>query len=232
MLLISGEAAVWSENDDKEIKFGDWMVYDAETVLAEERKTIPPEELKDIWPRWSDGIPKKLRRTGWSPSFFLGRVHHRSRPHTDTLELNWKNARSLSFLKDNNRFLPGTQTSQWSGVYRIFSTNTTIPRCCGEDPTATLYVGLAGSRGRNWSILRTRIQSILKRNHHAIENWRYADLLYEKYPWGSLAVEWAYTGKRLNYKGEAVPEAIMAEGMLLSCYKDTYGELPPLNEKR
>jgi hypothetical protein len=101
-----------------------------------------------------------------------------------------------------------------------------------EDPTGTLYVGLAGSRGRNWSILRTRIQSILKQNHHAIENWRYTDLMYEKYPWGSLAVEWAYTGKRLNYKGETVPEAIMAEGMLLSCYKDSYGELPPLNEKR
>ena len=221
-----------TEKDDKEIKYGDWNVYDAETVLAEEKRAIPLKELNDIWPNWSEGIPKKLRRTGWSSAFLLGRVRHHSRPHTDTLELSWNHAYTLSFLEDNRHLLPGNYTNQWSGVYRIFSPNTTIPRCCGEDPTGTLYLGRAGSRGRNWSILRTRIQSVLKQSHRAVTNWWLTDLMKQKYPWDSLALEWAYTGKRLNYKGEPVPEAIMAESWLLSCYKDSYGELPPLNEKR
>lgn len=222
-----------AEGDDEEIKYGDWNVYDAETVLAEERRkeSNSAVETADIWPNWSEGVPKRLRRTGWGPSFFIGTVHHRSRLDTDTLELNWNRAYPLTFLEKNKHLLPGDYTNQWSGIYRIFSPDTTISRCCSEDPTGTLYLGRAGSRGRNWSILRTRIQSILNQRHHAITNRWLSSAMKKKYPWASLAVEWAFTGKRLNYKGEPVPEAIMAERWLLSCYRDSYGELPPLNEK-
>jgi hypothetical protein len=226
------EAAVTTKNNDDDIKYGDWNVYDVEMALAEEKKSIPPRDLADIWPHWNEGIPKKLRRTGWAPAFRIGRVYHQARNHTDTLELTWTRSYHLSFLGKNNHLLPSNYTSEWSGVYRIFAPEIPIPRCCGEDPTGTVYLGCVGSRGRNWSILRTRIQSILKQNHHAITNWGLNDVLTQKYPWGSLSVEWAYTGKRLNYKGESIPEAIMAEGYLLSCYRDSYGELPPLNEKR
>ena len=131
----------------------------------------------------------------------------------------------LSSLEKNKRFLPHSYTDEWSGVYRIFSPNTPIDRCCGKDPTGTLYIGLAGSRVRKWSILRTRISSILTGEHHAIKNR--SDLSRQRFPWGSLAVEWAYTGERKNYKGEFVAEAILAEGWLLACYKDLYGEYPP-----
>jgi hypothetical protein len=48
--------------------------------------------------------------------------------------------------------------------------NTVIDRCCGKDPRGTLYLGLAGGRGRNWSILRTcimhsRRESIMQRTN-------------------------------------------------------------------
>src|SRR5579885_2055053 len=211
---------------------GCWNEYDAATVLAEEKKKSSTEQLNDIWPHWSEGVPNKLRRTGWAPPFRLGAVDHHGRLLTDTLELDWEHPHALSFLCENKNLLPGDYTSLWSGVYRVFAPETTIRRCCGEDPTGTLYIGRAGSRGRNWSTLRTRIQSILSQRHHAITNWWLNDALKRNYPWNALSVQWAYTGKRLNYKGESFPEAIMAENYLLNCYRDSYGELPPLNERR
>jgi hypothetical protein len=225
------EATVPPENNDEEIKYGDWYVYDAEMVLADEKKLFPPADISDIWPHWSEGVPKKLRWTGWSEPYWDGKVYYKSRPHTSTVELDWEDPYALPFLDANKHLLPGNYTNQWSGVYRIFVPDQKIPRCGGEDPTGTLYLGCAGTRDRSWSILRSRIQSVLTQRHNATITWWSSDVLRQRYPWKSLSVEWAYTGKTLNYKGEVILEAIMAESMLLSCYRHSYGELPPLNER-
>jgi hypothetical protein len=137
----------------------------------------------------------------------------------------------LSPLDGNFHLLPGNYKSEWSGVYRIFSPNTDIDRCCGKDPTGTLYVGMAGTRGGNWSILRTRIAAIAKRDHHTTENWAFSNVSRQKFPWETLAVEWAYTGSRPDHKGESVPAAILAERWLLGSYNDSFGEFPPWNQR-
>jgi hypothetical protein len=164
-------------------------------------------------------------------SFFLKDVYHRPRYYFETVELKWNNAYLLSVLGKNYRLLPCNYESQWSGIYRLFSANMKIDRCCGKDPTGTLYLGFAGGGTRNWSILRTRIGQILRGEHQAIRNWNFGDLSKQRFPWESLSIEWAYTGKRLNYKGEPIPEAPMAENYLLACYGDSYGEFPPWNQK-
>ena len=131
----------------------------------------------------------------------------------------------LSSLEKNKRFLPHSYTDEWSGVYRIFSPNTPIDRCCGKDPTGTLYIGLAGSRVRKWSIPRTRISSILTGEHHAIKNKEC--FKSAKVSMGFFSSRVGVHGERKNYKGESLAEAILAEGWLLACYKDLYGEYPP-----
>jgi hypothetical protein len=226
------DAAVWTERDDKEIEYGKWYVYDPMTSFAETNKIHPPKS-DEIWPHWNEGVPRILRKQWDSPSFILAAVHHRNNPeYYVTLTLRWNVPYMLSVLRKNYRLLPGTYTSEWSGVYRIFSPNTTIDRCCGKDPTGTLYIGRAGS-DRGWSILRNRLMSIVRPRggHHATDKWSFSDAMMQKFPWTSLAVEWAYTGKRANYKGEPVAEAILAERLLLQCYVDSYGELPPWNDK-
>jgi hypothetical protein len=167
-----------------------------------------------------------------SPSFVLGAVRHDYREYYETLEFKWNDMRKLSFLRENYRQLPAAKyESQCSGVYRIFSPDAIINRFCGKDPTGTLYLGRAGGVGRNWSILRTRIMSIVKREHHATRSWDNSDVIQQKYPWDSLAIEWAYTGERTDYKGNSIAAAPLAETWLLSCYNDSYGEFPPLNQK-
>ena len=92
-------------------------------------------------------------------------------------------------------------------------------------------MGQAGSRGRSWSILRTRIRSIVKGDHHAIGNWRDSNIARQKFPWDSLSVEWAFTGTLVDLKGDSSAEALLAETWLLGCYNDSYGEYPPWNQK-
>jgi hypothetical protein len=224
---LSEEVAVHPEENDEEIEYGKLYT----SSLEDESKLLPLKEAADIWPHWSEGVPTKLRRKLGSPSFVLGAVRHEYREHHETLEFKWNDVRKLSFLRRNYCHLPGNYTSEWSGVYRIFSPDTTIDRFCGKDPTGTLYLGRAGGVGRNWSILRTRIMAIAKGEHHATRSWDYSDVIRQKYPWDSLAIEWAYTGERTNYKGASVAAAPLAETWLLSCYNDSYGEFPPLNQK-
>jgi len=221
---------MWTEEDDEEVEYGEWIVCDAETSLAEQNKVHPPEQMQELWPHWNDGVPRTFRRKLGSPSFHKGTVRHRYREYYVTIELDWNTPHSLPLLRNNYDLLPSTFTRHWSGVYRIFSPDTKIDRCCGQDPTGTLYIGQAGSRG-GWSILRTRIMAIVKGDHHATNKRSVNSVVREMFPWGSLAVEWAYTGERTNYKGETVAEAILAEGFLLSCYKQSYGELPPWNAR-
>ena len=42
--MMSEEAAVWTGKDDKEIEYGKWNVYTAETTLAEEYRVHPPKK--------------------------------------------------------------------------------------------------------------------------------------------------------------------------------------------
>jgi hypothetical protein len=212
------------EQDEDEIEYGKWVEHTAEQVLAEARREVP--QLKAIWPHWNNGVPTILRVFGYSPSFSTGTTLHHERGSFDTLELRWHGSHKLTELQTHPYLLPHHN----GGVYRIFVPNTPIDRCCGRDETGTLYIGLAGT-GRNWSNLRTRIQTILKREHHATFYWKRNGVLPRKFPWEMLAIDWAYTGERFNYEGKKVPEAFMAEGLLLSNYNDSFGEFPPLNQK-
>jgi len=221
---------VWTQDDDQELEYGKWHVYTAKTTLAEEYKIHPPQKPENIWPHWSEGVPTKLRRAIGSPRFYLKGVHYRYREHIEFVKLDWNYPRPLSSLRKNYRLLPSSYRSEWSGVYRIFSPDTTIDRCCGRDPTGTLYIGQAGSRGRSWSILRTRIMAIARAEHHAIMNASFCELIQQTFPLDSLSIEWAYTGKKINRKGEEYAEATLAETWLLACYNNSYGEYPPWNQ--
>lgn len=212
------------EQDEDEIEYGKWIEHTAEDGLAEARKMVP--QLRNIWPHWNAGVPTKLRMYSYSPAFSTDTAFHRERGSFDTLELQWHGPRKVTELKAHPYLLPRHD----GGVYRLFVPNTTIDRCCGADKTGTLYIGLAGT-GRNWSNLHTRIQAILKREHHATFYWNSDGALARKFPWEALAIDWAYTGKRLNYEGKTIPGAFAAEGFLLSNYNDSFGELPPLNQK-
>jgi hypothetical protein len=228
---MSDDKPIWTDQDDAEIGYGEEVSLDASSFLAEIKKVYPPRQADEIWPRWSEGVPTEFRRQVWGDWFSSGVARHRPITFSLTLDLEWNGPYSLDQLKDKPRYLPADYTSQWSGVYRIFARDTAIDRCCGTDHTGTLYVGCAASRGRNWSILRTRIQSILNGAHHAMAKWSFSDLLRQKFPRESLAIEWAYTGMRVDYTGKSVPNVLLAEGWLLSSYNDSYGEYPPWNQK-
>jgi hypothetical protein len=116
-------------------------------------------------------------------------------------------------------------------VYRIFFPNKIIDRFCGKDGTGTLYIGKAGTGKMSWSILRTRIRDIVEGKHHAIRGWSSSNIFRQKYPWEALAVEWAYTTVRTNYKGDIIQAAELAETWLLRSYNDSFGEIPPLNQR-
>jgi hypothetical protein len=215
--------------DDEEIEYGKWYVHTADTALAEANKLCPVDEEGNIWPHWGEGRPTKLRRLVMEPQFTLGNVSYQDRYFYETVEYLWSGTYLLSVLKDKYHLLPSARyKSQWSGVYRIFSPNTNIGRSCGQDSTGTLYVGKAGTAVKNWSILRNRIQAIVNERHHATNNWNHP--IRQRFPWSSLAIEWAYTGEKLH-QGKPIPEAGIAESFLLLSYRDSFGELPPWNEK-
>ena len=186
--------------------------------------TADAEDVGEIWPHWSEGVPKRLRL----------KVYDRElrQEYYETLELKWRGGNRLSSLRGrSNSLLPSNKYgSEWSGVYRIFLPDTTIDRFCGKDPTGTLYIGLAGAGVMSRSILNTRIRSIIKKEHHATNAWRYNDEIRKKYPWDALAVGWAFTRVVLNAKSKNVGP-MQAESWLLNCYNDSFGEYPPLNQK-
>jgi hypothetical protein len=228
---LSDEKPIWTDHDDVDVDYDELVSHDADTLLAEIKKLYPPRQPDEIWPNWSNGVPTKFRRHVWGEPFSSGAARHRPITFVLPLDLDWIGPYPLAQLKDRPRNLPGNYTSQWSGVYRIFARDAVIDRCCGTDPTGTLYVGCAASRGRNWSTLRTRIQSIINRDHHAMAKWSFSDVLRQKFPWDGLAIEWAYTGTRIDYTGKSIPNVLLAEGWLLSSYNDSYGEYPPWNQK-
>jgi hypothetical protein len=228
---MSDEKPIWTDQDDIEIGYGEEVSLDASSFLAEIKKVYPTQQAGEIWPHWTEGVPTQFRKQVWGDRFSSGKVHHQPVTFPLALDLEWNGPHFLAQLKNNSLHLPADYTSKWSGVYRIFAPNTAIGRCCGEDPTGTLYVGCAASRGRNWSILRTRIQAILSGSHHAMEKWYSSDVLRRNFPRECLAIEWAFTGSRVDYTGKSVPDVLLAERWLLWSYNDSYGEYPPWNQK-
>jgi hypothetical protein len=225
------EDEVVQVNPDEEGRdYGSWE-FTAEDVLEEERKLLP-KAPEDIWPHWSKGVPHKLRRTLWCDAFTKNGVRHNSRLSSETLEIFWNESRVLSELKEKHNLLPSNSLiSQLSGIYRIFLPDTEINRLCGRDPTGTLYLGLAGTGAKKLSILHNRLKDAAKGDHHAMRQWRWNDAIKQVYAESGLMVEWAFTGMRPNYCGDLIHEARMAESWLLSCYRDSFGEFPPLNER-
>jgi hypothetical protein len=228
---MSDEKPIWTDQDDAEIGYGEEVSQDASSFLAEVKRLYPAQQADEIWPHWSEGVPTKFCRVASGDWFSSGVAQHRPFTFPLTLDLEWIGPYSLNKLKEQPRYLPGDYTSQWSGVYRIFARDTVVARCCGADSTGTLYIGCAASRGRNWSVLRTRIQAILSGRHHAMEKYGFSEVLRQTFPRESLAIEWAYTGTRIDYTGKSVPNVLLAEGWLLSTYNDSYGEYPPWNQK-
>ena len=219
------------EDDDEDIEYGKEYVHTADAALEEARKLLPLLEDSDIWPGWEEGVPTLLRRTVWTPRFQLGKVLHQHRQVRATVEFTWSKARLLSELRNNYGLLPSSKySSQWYGVYRVFVPGTAIGRFCGTDSTGTVYIGRAGSR-RGWSILRYRLMQLAKREHHVTQAWDYHSARQQKYPWSSLAVDWAFTEHWLDHKGEKIIGAKRAEGWLLDSYNDRFGEYPPLNQE-
>lgn len=218
-------------NDRDELEPGKWVTFSPEENYAELATTDQTQITKTIWPSWNDGLPTEFRRMVWSPSFVLNGVCHREREYFVRLNLEWEAPRSVDSLKTNYKFLPSTHRSEWSGVYRIFSPEVAIGRCCGEDTTGTLYVGQAGSGKGRWSTLRSRMMSLAKGEHHVDAKWRLNEKTKKRYPWSGLKVQWSFTEDRTNYKGEQAPIAELAEAWLLTSYRDTFGEFPPWNER-
>jgi hypothetical protein len=191
------------DQDDDEIEYGKWLEHTADEALAEARKALPP--LKNIWPHWNNGVPTKLRICLHSPAFSTGAAFHHERGSFDTVELQWSGSHMLTELESKPYLLPGSYANTWSGVYRLFAPVTAIDRCCGKDETGTLYIGLAGTGKRNSSNLRSRIRSILNKDHHATAHWNFNGAFPRKFPWEMLAIDWAYTEDRLNYEGKTIP---------------------------
>jgi hypothetical protein len=216
--------------DEDEAEYGTWE-FTAQDALEEERRLLGSTESGDIWPRWSDVIPSKFRRTYYCPPFKKNGVSHDSNSFCETIEIVWNSPRTLDELRKSYRRLPSMRKDHWSGVYRIFLPNFSIERLCGKDPTGTLYIGLAGTGTKSWSILRHRLMAAAKGDHHACRQWGWNDAVKQRFGSASLAVQWAYTGKKPDYKGDLVHEAVIAEHWLLHCYRYTFGEFPPLNEK-
>ena len=180
-------------------------------------------EAGEIWPNWT-AVPKKIRREVFDEA--------NRRFLYETFEFTWSASHKLSLLGGrNNVLLPSDKDEdEWGGVYRIFLPDTTIDRFCGSDSTGTLYLGMAGTGAKSWSILKTRIGAIARGRHHATAGWHANALVQTKYPWETISLEWASVPKQLNAKGRNVAPK-NAEFWLLRCYTESFGEFPPLNQK-
>lgn len=213
---------MWTEADDKEFKYGRKYCFTAKDTRVEEYKIRPP----DVWPVWNEGVPTKLRRRLGCDPFTFKENHHKYATYYVTLEFVWSSPHMFSELRGNGYNYPNHS----GGVYRVFAPNRVIERSCGSDLTGTLYLGRAGT-GRNWSNLRTRVKQIIRGGHHAVDNAHFHELIKRFYPEEALAVQWSYMGNRKTLKGEVEHSALLGETWLLACYRDSFGEYPPWNEK-
>lgn len=226
---VAENGGMMTVSDEEEFEYGKEYVHTAEALLEEDRRALTASG--DIWPGWEDGPPTILRQTRWEAGFQLGKVVHERRAVRVTLRFEWSRARLLSEIKGNYGLLPSARYScEWYGVYRAFVPGASIGRFCAADKSGTIYIGRAGSK-RGWSILRTRLMQLAKREHHVTNGWDDHEARRQKYPWSSLAVDWAYTDHWYNQKQEEVIGAPRAERWLLDAYNDRFGEYPPLNQE-
>lgn len=116
--------------------------------------------------------------------------------------------------------------SDHPGVYRLIGlrsdgdlTPAKIARVCGEDETGTIYIGAAKSLiGRIGRLVLQHLPPFKGGNHTAMPM-----PLATMFSSTKLAVQWRLVGS---------PENIfVTEQKLLSDYKQTFGELPPLNSQ-
>jgi hypothetical protein len=114
---MTDEKAGWTDQDDTDVEYGALNSYDSKSFIAEQKELYPPRRDSDIWPNWSDGRPTAFRRTVRGNSFSSGSVYHRPVDYSLSLDLRWQPSQSLGRLKENYRLLPGTYSSEWSGVY-------------------------------------------------------------------------------------------------------------------
>ena len=231
LLPIPVDGLASLDDEEEEDAYGFWKEYSLKAALEESRASARVVTPQDIWPNWAEGRPSSFRlRYYWQP-FRLGRVSHRGTYRSESLELEWERCASLSSISANPDQLPPSDTYAWSGVYRIFRPNTEIARVAGRDPTGTIYIGKAGTGKLNWSILRTRVREAANQTHQATRHWQFNDRIRAEHPWEALRIEWAFTGTRHNSRGEEEPWATLAERWLLSTYRQSFGERPPLNDR-
>jgi hypothetical protein len=221
----------WTEDDDDDPAYGVWYTFDHKSFESEETRLRPFRPADDTWPSWEDGVPNSFRRTFFVTPFSTPTATYKMGDYPVTIAFVWSAPRDLEVLRTSYRYLPSLYRSQWSGVYRLFAKDAVIERCCGADATGTLYIGKAGTGKQNWSILRSRIMQLVKREHHATSHWHGCDKTRSKFPWDSLAAAWAFTGEYTDYRGARQPAATLAERWLLGTYRDSFGELPPWNKK-
>ena len=219
-----------TELQDTDENYGSWE-YSIADALEEEKRLNPREKLPEVWPDWTEGVPKNFRRWIEVARRKRGIVTYHPTSMAFDATLEWGKARKLSEVRKNYSWLPSTHWSEWAGVYRIFVADRKIGRLLGLDETGTLYVGMAGQGPSSWSIMRSRLMSAAKRNHHVTERWWYDHTLSQAIPWNSVQIEWAYTRPFVDYLGDEWPVARRAESWLLRSYRDSYGEYPPMNEK-
>lgn len=221
---------MWTEQNDDEPDCGFWE-FTLAGELAEEKRRNPVALPPDIRPDWSNGVPTLIRWTGWTERFWKNNVSYEPRQVTDTVKYDWCKPHNLSELADLYSCLPSTHHCEWSGVYRLFVEGQSISRLLGQDPTGTLYVGMAGHGARQWSIMRDRIRNLAKGNHHVANRWFLNKKIEQRFPWKSLMIQWAFTERRIIWTGEEISGARGAEALLLNTYRDSFGEWPPMNEK-
>jgi hypothetical protein len=221
---------VWTEENDQELQLGKWHSYTAKTTKVEDSHIRPLGEL-EIWPDWSEGVPTLLRPESYSPAFNLNGVFHRSRFYYPTIRFSWNAPYRLADVDRDRTLLPSDFQREWSGIYRLFLADKAVNRCGGIDPTGTLYIGCANATSKkNWSTLRTRIGALVSGNHHVASKGGLSRTL-QGTAWSDLTVSWTFTGTTTDHQGRAVSEAVYAERWLLWCYRDSFGEYPPLNDK-
>lgn len=215
------------DEDDDKIEYGKTYVFDIRKLVADENELVRREEYS-IWPHWNQGVPTRLGFKARSDWVAKGGVMHRPRSVRVTVDLEWSTPHALTAIAKTKSLLPPDFSTCWNGVYRLFVPNSAIPRIGDTDETGTLYIGRGGSK-RGWSTVRSRVADMAKAKHHAAG--KLSDVLRSKFPWETLAVHWAFTKDTTNYRGEVISGAVRAEALLLRCYRDSFGELPPFNEK-
>ena len=109
----------------------------------------------------------------------------------------------------------------YCGVYRLIgltcegdlATPATLNRICAQDTTGTLYIGQAGSLSDRLNQMRRR-----RATHNTLDALTPA--LAERFPATKRAVALLFT---------SLPDAGAVERDLLGAYRNTFGDMPPLN---